>query len=209
MVGVVASVRQTALDRDAEPHVYVTQAQLTSAELTLVVRGTDPSSGLTAGVRRVIAELDPELPIANVRSLADLVSGSIASRRFNALLLSLFASVALVLTLVGVYGVVSQLVAQSTREIGVRLAVGASVGDIMSVMVRRALRMAVAGVAAGTLAAWVAAPALAGMVYGIAPRDPVTLTGVPVLLLAAAALAAYIPARRIVRLDVITALRVE
>ena len=162
-----------------------------------------------AGVRDAIRGLDADLPISNVRSLADLVSGSTASRRFNALLLSLFAAVALVLTLVGVYGVVSQLVAQSTREIGVRLAMGASVGDVMSVMVGRALRIAVAGVAVGSLAAWLAAPALGGMLYGIAPRDPSTLPCRAALLPAAAALAAYIPARRILRLDVINALRTD
>jgi putative ABC transport system permease protein len=209
VVGVVAAVRQTALDREADPHVYVPQSQLPSAELTLVVRATGPSSSLAAGVRGVIANLDADLPVANVRSLADLVSGSTASRRFNALLLSLFAAVALLLTLVGVYGVVSQLVAQSTREIGVRIAIGASAGDVMSVMVGRALRMAIGGVAAGSLAAWLAAPALAGMVYGIAPRDPVTLIAVPLLLMAAAALAAYIPARGILRLDVVHALRTD
>ncbi len=205
----MGSVRQTALDRDAEPHVYVPQAQLPSPDLTLVVRSDGSPASIAPGVRDAIRGLDVDLPISNVRALADLVSGSTASRRFNALLLSLFAAVALVLTLVGVYGVVSQLVSQSTREIGVRIAIGASVGDVMSVMVGRALRMAVAGVAAGSVAAWLAAPALRGMVYGIAPRDPVTLIAVPLLLAAAAALAAYIPARRILRLDVVNALRVE
>jgi ABC-type antimicrobial peptide transport system permease subunit len=91
----------------------------------------------------------------------------------------------------------------------VRIAIGASLGDVMSVMVGRALRLAVAGVAVGSLAAWLAAPALGGMLYGIAPRDPATLIAVPVLLTAAAALAAYLPARRILRLDVINALRID
>jgi putative ABC transport system permease protein len=209
VIGVVGSVRQTALDRDAEPHVYVPQAQMPSPELTLVVRNEGSPAAIVPGVRDAIRGLDADLPISNVRSLADLVSGSTASRRFNVLLLSLFAAVALVLTLVGVYGVVSQLVAQSTREIGVRIAIGASLGDVMSVMVGRALRLAVAGVAVGSLAAWLAAPALGGMLYGIAPRDPATLIAVPVLLTAAAALAAYLPARRILRLDVINALRID
>jgi putative ABC transport system permease protein len=205
----VGSVRQTALDRAAEPHVYIPNAQMPSAELTLVVRSEATTSAIASGVRDAIRGLDPELPISNVRSLADVVSGSTASRRFNALLLSLFATVAVMLTLVGVYGVVSQLVAQSTREIGVRIAMGANARQVVSLMLGRAVRMAVAGVVAGALAAWVAAPALGGMVYGIAPRDPATLLAVPVLVTAVAVLAAYLPARRILRLDVVHALRVD
>jgi ABC-type antimicrobial peptide transport system permease subunit len=125
------------------------------------------------------------------------------------LLLSLFAGVAVLLTLVGVYGVVAQMVAQSTREIGVRIAMGAGRRDVVSLLVTRAVRLALGGVAAGSAIAWMAAPALGGMVFGIAPRDPATLATVPVLLTAAAALAAYVPARRILRLDVVNALRVE
>ena len=155
---------------------------------------------------RDLRRLDPELRLERPRVRSSRIK---ASRRFSTLLLTVFAAVAVLLTLVGVYGVVSHLVAQSTREIGVRIAIGASGGAVMSLMLKRATRLAVAGVAAGSLAAWVAAPALGGMVYGIAPRDPATLIGVPALLIAAAVLAAYVPARRILRLDVVHALRVE
>jgi putative ABC transport system permease protein len=209
VIGVVGAVRQTALDREAEPHVYVPETQMPSPALTLVVRSGGAPVAVASGVREAIRVLDPDLPISNVRSLADLVSGSTASRRFNALLLSLFAAAAVLLTLVGVYGVVSQLVAQSTREIGVRIAMGAGSGDVVALMLKRAVRMAVAGVAAGSLAAWLAAPALGGMVYGIAPRDPATLGAVALLLVSAAVAAAYLPARRILRLDVVHALRVD
>jgi putative ABC transport system permease protein len=209
VLGVVGAVRQTALDRDADPHVYLPDAQMPALSLTLVIRTTGDAAAAAGSVRDLIRRLDPELPVSNVRTLSDLVAGSTASRRFSTRLLTVFAAVAVLLTLVGVYGVVSQLVAQSTREIGVRIAMGASSGAVVSLMLKRAVRLAVAGVAAGSVAAWVAAPALGGMVYGIAPRDPATLIGVPALLVAAAVLAAYVPARRILRLDVVHALRVE
>ena len=209
VVGVVGTVRQTALDRDADPHVYVPESQLPSPELTIVVRSAGPPVAVAPGVREAIRRLDADLPISNVRSLSDLVSGSTASRRFSTLLLSLFAAAAVALTVVGVYGVVSQLIAQSTREIGVRIAMGASGADVMSLVVTRALRIAIAGVVAGSMVAWLAAPTLGGMVYGIAVRDPSTLAIAASLLVAAAALAAYVPARRILRLDVISSLRAE
>jgi putative ABC transport system permease protein len=207
VIGVVAAVRQSALDRDEEPHFYVPQAQVPSRELTLVIRTNGSETALAPDVRRILRDLDPDLPLANVRPLADLVAGSAAPRRTGALLLSVFAAVALVLTLVGVYGVVSQVVAQSTREIGVRMALGATHGDVLSLVVIRAMKLAIGGVAVGSVLAWFTTPALRAMLYGIGPRDPLTLCGAAVLLTAAAALAAYVPARRILRLDLINALR--
>ena len=208
VIGVVGGVRQTTLDRDADPHIYVAEAQVPASELTMIVRA-ESTAAAAAGVRDVIHGLDADLPVANLRTLADLISGSTARRRFNAVLLSLFAAVAVLLTLVGVYGVIAQMVAQSAREVGVRIAMGASAGDVISLLLTRAVRLAAAGVAAGTAAAWLAAPALGGLLYGIAPRDPSTLAIVPALLVAAATLAAYLPARRILRLDVVHALRTD
>jgi putative ABC transport system permease protein len=125
IIGVVGAVRQMALDRDAEPHVYVPQAQVASSELTLVIRAMGDPAAFAPPLRDIVRSLDPDLPLSNVRPLADLVAGSAAPRRIGALMLSLFAAVAVLLTLVGVYGVVSQGVAQSTREIGIRIALGA------------------------------------------------------------------------------------
>jgi len=209
VIGVVGAVRQTSLDRAAEPHVYIPQAQFANAGLTLVVRSGGDPAALVRDVREAVRSLDPDLPLSNVRSLADLVAGSTASRRLSTTLLSAFAVVAVMLTLVGVYGVVSQIVAQSTRELGIRIALGARAADVVMATLRHAVTIAVAGVAAGSAIAWLAAPALRGMVYGIAPRDPVALAGAAVLLVTAAAAAAYLPARRILRLDVLSALRVE
>jgi putative ABC transport system permease protein len=207
IVGVVAAVRQSALDRDEEPHLYVPQAQLPSSELTIVIRASGDAMALAPEIRRILGGLDPGLPLANVRPLAELVAGSAAPRRIGAQVLSAFAALALVLTLVGIYGVVSQVVVQSTREIGVRIALGATTRDVLSLVVTRAVRLAIGGVVAGSILAWFATPALRAMLYGIGPRDPLTLVGSGVLLTAAAALAAYVPARRILRLDVVNALR--
>jgi putative ABC transport system permease protein len=209
VIGIVAAVRQSALDRDEEPHLYVPQAQVPSAELTLVVRTNGDAMALAADVRHILRSADPDLPLANVRPLADLVAGSAAPRRIGAVLLSAFAGTALLLTLVGVYGVVSQAVAQSTREIGVRIALGATSRDVLSLVVRRTVKMALAGVIAGSVLAWFATPALRAMLYGIGPRDPLTLVASAATLTAAAAIAAYVPARRLLRLDVVRALRRE
>src|SRR5262245_10220473 len=210
VVGVVGPVRQTSLDRAAEPHLYMPQAQLANAGLTLVVRSrARDQAAVVREVREAVRSIDPDLPLSNVRSLADLVAGSTASQRLSTTLVSAFAAIAVTLTLVGVYGVVSQIVAQSTRELGIRMALGATAAEVVMLTLRDAVATAIAGVAAGSAVAWLAAPALGGMLYGIAPRDPVTLAGAAVLLVIAAAAAAYLPARRILRLDVLAALRVE
>ena len=209
IVGVAARVRQTSLDRSADPHVYVPQAQFPSPSLTLVVRGNADAGAFAREIAAAIHDVDPDLPLANVRSLADLVAGSTARRRLATRLLAFFAAAALFLTLVGVYGVVSQAVAQSTREIGVRIALGAAAGTVLVLVLSRVMRVGAAGVVAGSIAAWMAAPLLHGMVFGIAPRDPVTLLASAALLLAATAAAAYVPARRILLVDVVNALRVD
>ena len=209
VVGVVGAVHQTSLDRPAEPHAYLPETQLASTALTIVARsGGDPAS-VAAVLRRAVADIDPELALSNVRTLADLAAGSTRPQRQNTLLLGVFATAAVLLTLIGVYGVIAQIVAQSARELGVRLALGASGRSIVALTVRRALVMALIGVAAGSLVAAVAAPALRSMLYGIGPRDPLTFALVIAILLASAAVAAYVPARRILRLDVLATLRVE
>ena len=209
VIGVVGSVHQMALDRDAEPHVYVPQAQMPSPALTFVTRGSVAARSLAGEVREAIRLVDPEQPISNVRTLEDLVAGSVASHRFSTLLLSVFAALAISLTAVGIYGSVSQSVAQSTREIGVRVALGASAGTVLSMVLARGIRLALAGLSAGIILAWIIGPSLAGLLYGIQPRDPLALVSAAVLIVCVAVLAAYLPARRVLRLDIINVLRVE
>ena len=209
VVGVVGAVHQTSLDRPAEPHVYLPETQLASSALTIVVRGGGDPSSVAAAVRSAIDDIDPELALSNVRTLADLAAGSTRPQRQSTLLLGVFAAAAVLLTLIGVYGVIAQIVAQSTRELGVRLALGRRAGSIVALTVRRALVMAAIGVAGGTTIAVLAAPVLRSMLYGIGPRDPLTFVLVSAVLLTSAAFAAYLPARRILRLDVLATLRVE
>ena len=207
VIGVVGPVRQTSLDRDAEPHLYMPEAQFPSSGLTLVVRSSQDAPALTASVRVVIASLDRDLPVSNVRSLADLVAGSTANQRYSTALLAALAGIALLLTVVGVYGVVSQTVAQSTREMAVRVALGASHHHIVSTMLNRASLMSMAGVIAGFVVAWLGTPALRGMLYGVGPHDPIALTGAAALLILTALGATYLPTRRLLRLDVVHSLR--
>jgi predicted permease len=207
VVGVVGPVRQTSLDRDADPHLYMPEAQFPSSALTLVVRSSQDASALAASVRGVIASIDRDLPVSNVRSLADLVAGSTANQRYSTALLSALAAIALLLTVVGVYGVVSQTVAQCTREMAVRVALGASHRDIVSATLRRASLLSIAGVLAGCVVAWVGTPALRGMLYGVGPHDPIALAGAAALLVGTALGAAYLPARRLLRIDVVHSLR--
>jgi putative ABC transport system permease protein len=209
IIGVVEAVRQSTLDRAAEPHVYVAETQYPSPELTLVVRGDRQPEAIAPDLRAVLRELDPELPLSNIRPLRSLVEDAAAPRRVSAQLLVSFAAAALLLTLVGVYGVMSQIVAQSTRELGIRVALGASEPRIVGLTVRRAARMALLGVMLGTGIAWLAAPMLAGLLYGIAPRDPRLIGGAALLMTTIALLAAYLPARRLLRFDVVHALRTE
>jgi putative ABC transport system permease protein len=209
VIGIVGAVHQMALDRDAEPHMYVPQAQMPSPALTLVTRSSVNARTVATGVRDAIRFVDREQPVSNVRTLEDLVAGSVASRRFSTLLLSSFAAIAMLLTAVGVYGVVSQAVAQATREIGVRIALGASGGEVLSLVLARSMRLALVGVTVGAIAARIIGRPLAGLLYGVQPGDPVALMGACVLVSASAALAAYLPARRILRIDVVNALRVE
>jgi putative ABC transport system permease protein len=160
-------------------------------------------------LRRLLAEADRDLPLSNVRPLSGLVADAAAPRRIGAVLLSAFAAVAVLLTLLGLYGVVSQLVTESTREIGVRIAMGATGSHVVALVVLRALKVTAAGVVAGVALAWLAMPALQAMLYGVGPRDPATLASTGIGLIIVATIAAYMPARRILRLDVVNALRVD
>jgi len=209
IVGVVGSVRQTALDRDAEPHLYIPEAQLPSPTLALVLRGRGDPRSLVPLAREAIATLDPELPLSEVRTADDLVAGSVAGRRFNALVLGVFAVAALLLTLVGVYGVVAQSVAQSVKTMGIRLALGATAASVLREHVMRTAGFAAISTAAGTLMACAVAPLLRGLLFGVSPRDPVSLGLAAGILMLAALAAAYVPARQVLKLDVVNALRAD
>ena len=209
IIGVVGSVHQMTLERDVEPHIYVPEAQMPSPSLTFVVRADQEAMALAAGVRESIGQVDPQIALGRVRTLDDVVAGAVAGRRFSMLLLVAFAAIAVALTIVGVYGVVAQSVQQSTRELGVRLALGAHPHTVVSSVLSKNLRLAAFGVAGGLIGARLCGPLMAGLLYGVAPTDTVAQIAAVAFVSAAAAFAAYLPARRILRIDVVDALRVD
>jgi putative ABC transport system permease protein len=209
IVGVVGSVRQTTLEDEAEPHVYVAQAQNPSPVMTFVIRTEGEPRALAAAVRERIQSLDPTRPVYNVRTLEALVAGSVAVRRFNAVLLALFAGLAVSLALVGVYGVMAYWVGESAKEIGLRIALGATRGRILRHLLGRSLRVTLAGVAGGLLLSLVAGRFVGGLLFGVLPTDPVTLAASTVAVLAAAGAASYFPARRALAIDPADALRID
>ena len=209
IVGVVGGVRPTRLEDPPEPHLYVPQAQNPSPSLTFVIRTDGNPTRLAASVREAIKHIDPEQPVFNVRTLEDMVTGSVAAQRFNALLIALFAYVAVLLMVVGIYGLIAGWVTESTRDIGVRLALGATPGEIFSLVVGRGLRLAAFGAAGGLMLAFFGSRLLSGLLYGVEPWDPVVFGGATMLVAVAAAAASYLPARRAVSIDPAVALRGE
>ena len=160
-------------------------------------------------LRATLAAIDPELPLANVQTLDKIVSASTASRRFTVVLLSVFASIALTLALVGIYGVTSYAVSRQTAEIGVRLALGASHDRVFRFVIVQGMKPVVVGIAVGAVAALLLSHLVANLLFDVTPRDPLTYVGVAALLAATALLACVVPARQATRIDVLSALRAE
>ena len=185
------------------------QSQNPSASLTFVIRSDGDPVRLAAPVREAIRSIDPEQPVFNVRTLEDMVTGSVAAQRFNALLIALFAYVAVLLMVVGIYGLIAGWVNESTRDLGVRLALGATPGEIFSFVIGRGLRLAAIGTAAGLALAFFASRLLSGLLFGVEPWDPLVFGGSTLLVTIAAVAASYLPARRAVAIDPAVALRGE
>ena len=183
--------------------------QRSSDSATLLVRTAGDPLRLAAAVRAAFHQQDPELALAKIEPMDQVVAESIASQRFNTVLLALFAAIALVLAAVGVYGVISYSVTQRTAEIGVRLALGASPGGVLRLVVGQGMRPVALGIVAGLAGALVTGRLLDTLLYGVSARDPLTLAVVPALLAAIGALATYLPGRRATRVDPLAALRHE
>lgn len=211
VVGVVGDVRDAGLEAEPSPTFYANAHQrprgLTGPQDVVVVPQGDPSSLITAA-RRVVRELDPQVA-PTLGTLEEIYAGSLAERRFQILLLGVFAAVALVLALVGLYGVISFHVSRRRAEIGVRIALGARVGNVVWMVVRRGLILAGLGVAIGLAGAFLVSRLMRSLLYGVTPSDPTTLLAVSLLLLTAALLASLLPARRAARVDPQVALRAE
>ena len=207
IVGVVGDVRAAALDRDPIPALYVPYTRARTRAMTVVIRTTQEPETLAAAVRAQIWRRDNSIPVERMRTMRQIVSESVAPRRFQTALVLLFALLALGLALVGVYGVTSYAVAPRTKEIGVRLALGAQRSDLLRSVLAQGLRPVAAGLLLGLALAWTATTTMRSFLFGVAPLDPVALATVSVALMVTGAMACYFPARRAARIDPIAALR--
>jgi ABC-type lipoprotein release transport system permease subunit len=209
VVGVVGRIKQDTLDSDSRIAYYAPHAQYPVRAMNVVLRSRSDPSLLTSAVKREIHELDPGLPLYNVVTMARRVSDSLARQRFTMLLLGLFAVLALGLATVGTYGVMSYLVGQSTREIGIRMALGATPRGILTLVLRRGMTVSLAGVGLGVLVALSLTRFIRSFLFGIKASDPPTYIAIGLLLISAALLASYVPARRAARIDPMESLRCE
>jgi putative ABC transport system permease protein len=210
-VGVVGDMREQGLDGAVSRTVYVPQAQVgdgMSFAPSFVLR-TAGRVELQRAVAAAFETVDPRLTQPRLRPLDELVGASVASQRFNAALVAAFAALALLLTAVGVYGVLAYSVRQQTREVAIRMALGARSRLVVRSIVRQGIALVVLGLLVGLAGALFLTRLIAGLLYGVEPADPLTLGAVALLLLAIGALAAYLPARRAARVDPMTALRAE
>lgn len=210
IVGVVGDIKRNGLDNDVQPEVYVSHQQRPERRLNLMIRTeVKDASQLTSAARAEVKAFDPNQIIWRVRTLEELLGTSVAPRRFNMLLLGIFASVALVLAAIGLYGVMSYSVSWRTHEIGIRMALGAKGTDVLRLVVRQGMGMTLIGLGLGLIGAFLLSRVMAGLLYGVSATDPLTFAGVSIVLLAVALLACLIPARRATRVNPIVALRSE
>ena len=209
IVGIVNDVSQYALDKKPPMQIYLPHEQFPTSFNTIVVKTANNPEEMTAAVRGAILSVDNEQAVYNVATLQELQFNSILMRSFFMLLLIIFASLALALAVIGIYGVMSYTVTQRTQEIGIRMALGAGAGDVLALVLRNGMILTAAGMVAGLAGAFVLTRLLEALLFGVAPTDVTTFTAVSVTLLAAAFVACWIPARRATKVDPLVALRYE
>jgi predicted permease len=207
VVGLVKDIKQDGLDSNGVPHIYVSIYQNRGRVVSVVLRSSLPATLLEPQMRHEIQNIDWHLPVFGVSSMNDVLGRSLASRRFSASLVGGFAALALLLASIGIYGLLAYMVDQRSREIGLRMALGAGRADILKLILQRGVVLASVGIAAGILFSASTASILATLLYGVRPRDPAVFLVVPLLLLAVASLASYLPARRATQVEPMIALR--
>jgi putative ABC transport system permease protein len=211
IIGVVNDIRYTGLDGEVEQAVYLSYQQLPRSGMSLVLRGAAEPSSLAPALRNAVREIDPALPIYDVMTMNERLSlsNSVAERRFNMLLLGCFAALALLLAGVGVYGVISYVVTQRTREVGIRMALGAQSADVLRLFIKQGMAMVALGVGLGIFGAFALMRVMKSLLFDVSANDPLTFACVAVLLSLVALAACYLPARRAARIDPLASLRRE
>jgi putative ABC transport system permease protein len=209
IVGIAKDVKHVSLDETARPEMYIPFDQFPMFFQTIVLRTTGDPLSLVAAARSEVLAVNKDQPISNVHTMEELVSNSIAERRFNMLLLSIFAIVALLLSAVGIYGVMSYSVAQRTHELGLRMALGAQSSHVVALVVRQGMTLALIGVGIGLVASFALTRIMSSLLYGVSATDTLTFSVIALLLASVALLACYLPARRATKVDPMVALRYE
>jgi putative ABC transport system permease protein len=210
IIGVVGNVKHLSLKNEDSPEMYLPRTQIPFDIMSLVIRTSvsDPST-LTSAIRKELAAIDPSIPLMSVRVFDDYIARTLARPRFNALLLSIFAGSALVLTAIGIYGVMAYSVAQRTNEIGIRMALGAAQSNIFKLVIGQAMTMVAISIVIGLVGTFAATRLLNSLLFGVSAWDPLTFSAIVILISLVAFLAAWLPARRASRVDPIVALRTE
>ena len=209
IVGIVQDVKLAGLEAPSEPAYYVPASQAPLDDMTLLVRTTTDPLSVVGGVRQAVWSIDPNQPISNVATLEKAVDDSIAQRRLNMLLMGLFGGLAMLLSAVGIYGLLSHAVTQRTQEMGIRMALGAQVGDVLKLVLKQGMLLALAGEVIGLAGAFALTRLIRGLLFGVTPNDATTFIAVVGVLTIVAFLACYLPARRATKVDPLIALRYE
>jgi putative ABC transport system permease protein len=209
IVGVVKDTRQRGLESEPGPDWYFPYSRRPIRHASLLLRTSGDRMSLASAVRNQISAIDKEQPVLAIKTLNEVIASTTATRRFNTLLLAVFAAVALILAATGIYSVISYSVTQRTREVGVRMALGAQPRNVVLLILKQGLTLTLIGVAAGILGAIAAARAMSGLLYGVTATDPATFAAISLLLAIVATLACYLPARRAARVEPLAALRHE
>jgi ABC-type antimicrobial peptide transport system permease subunit len=209
IVGIIANARTESLTEEEVPQIYFDLYQTPAKHLTILLRGHVDIAAIPDQVRQEVQAVDPTLPVFGTRTLNATVSEFLSQRRFSLEMVGAFALTALLLATLGIYGVISYLVSERTHEIGIRLALGARRSNILRIILRQGLRLAVAGAVVGLVCALIVSHLMTSLLYGVRPTDPLTFIGVALVFLAVALAACYLPARRAMNVDPMVALRCE
>jgi putative ABC transport system permease protein len=209
IVGVVADVRNRNLSSELRPGYFVPVAQIPFNQMSVVVRTTNDPHSLVTAVQNEVHSMDPELPVFNVKTMDEHINATVAAPRFNTTLLTIFAAVALILTIVGLYGVMSYSVAARTNEIGIRMALGARVTDVLALVFKQGMTLVLLGELFGLAGAFALTRLIRGLLFGVTPTDYTTFIAVALILGVVALLATLIPALRAAKVDPLVALRYE